>query len=236
MQPQKALSTVSGGTLNDQTTKTTSCDKTNSRPCTRNFDWQNRLNISDVHNWRRNRRYSVNAEHQAILAYRPAVRTWRSGFGRCRCGALLRYSENKRWIRQWGIQWIWHCSTCNPPYKRTVSRFNRNCRYLSLRVHFARSLRCYRTRLYRQRQDFTAFSKSVGGLCKSRCGYCCTVGYDGRTSRCNTSGTWRKPLWGRTYNGIQRQIFIIILRTVPRRSWQCSVVWGQKKLSNGFQK
>ena len=38
MQPQKALSTVSGGTLNDQTTKTTSCDKTNSRPCTRNFD------------------------------------------------------------------------------------------------------------------------------------------------------------------------------------------------------
>lgn len=36
MQPQKALSTVSGGTLNDQTTKTTSCDKTNSRPCTRN--------------------------------------------------------------------------------------------------------------------------------------------------------------------------------------------------------
>ena len=35
MQPQKALSTVSGGTLNDQTTKTTSCDKTNSRPCTR---------------------------------------------------------------------------------------------------------------------------------------------------------------------------------------------------------
>lgn len=57
------------------------------------------------------------------------------------------------------------------------------------RVHFARSLRCYRTRLYRQRQDFTAFSKSVGGLCKSRCGYCCTVGYDGRTSRCNTSGT-----------------------------------------------
>ena len=54
---------------------------------------------------------------------------------------------------------------------------------------FARSLRCYRTRLYRQRQDFTAFSKSVGGLCKSRCGYCCTVGYDGRTSRRNTSGT-----------------------------------------------
>lgn len=52
-----------------------------------------------------------------------------------------------------------------------------------------RSLRYYRTRLYRQRQDFTAFSKSVGGLCKSRCGYCCTVGYDGRTSRCNTSGT-----------------------------------------------
>ena len=41
----------------------------------------------------------------------------------------------------------------------------------------------------RQRQDFTAFSKSVGGLCKSRCGYCCTVGYDGRTSRRNTSGT-----------------------------------------------
>ena len=80
-------------------------------------------------------------------------------------------------------------STCNPPYKRTVSRFNRNCRYLSLRVHFARSLRCYRTRLYRQRQDFTAFSKSVGGLCKSRCGYCCTVGYDGRTSRRNTSST-----------------------------------------------
>lgn len=58
-----------------------------------------------------------------------------------------------------------------------------------LRVHFARSLRCYRTRLYRQRQDFTAFSKSVGGLCKSRCGYCCTVGYDGRTSRRNTSST-----------------------------------------------
>lgn len=57
------------------------------------------------------------------------------------------------------------------------------------RVHFARSLRCYRTRLYRQRQDFTAFSKSVGGLCKSRCGYCCTVGYDGRTSRRNTSST-----------------------------------------------
>ena len=73
--------------------------------------------------------------------------------------------------------------------QKTVSRFNRNCRYLSLRVHFARSLRCYRTRLYRQRQDFTAFSKSVGGLCKSRCGYCCTVGYDGRTSRRNTSGT-----------------------------------------------
>ena len=44
-------------------------------------------------------------------------------------------------------------------------------------------------RLYRQRQDFTAFSKSVGGLCKSRCGYCCTVGYDGRTSRRNTSST-----------------------------------------------
>ena len=60
---------------------------------------------------------------------------------------------------------------------------------ICLRVHFARSLRCYRTRLYRQRQDFTAFSKSVGGLCKSRCGYCCTVGYDGRTSRRNTSST-----------------------------------------------
>ena len=74
-------------------------------------------------------------------------------------------------------------------FSHLTARFNRNCRHLSLRVHFTRSLRCYRTRLYRQRQDFTAFSKSVGGLCKSRCGYCCTVGYDGRTSRCNTSGT-----------------------------------------------
>ena len=32
-------------------------------------------------------------------------------------------------------------------------------------------------------------AKASVALCKSRCGYCCTVGYDGRTSRCNTSGT-----------------------------------------------
>ena len=158
MQPQKALSTVSGGTLNDQTTKTTSCDKNKIRDLVHetSIDKTDLIypmfiidgETEDIPSIPNIKRYSLtdlpSALDEVVSAGVGAVLYF--GIPKTKMNSAVRHTMNLA---------LFNVQSALP--KELYPDLIVIADICPLRVHFARSLRCYRTRLYRQRRKLYRF-------------------------------------------------------------------------------